>query len=83
MLTPDKIHQDIKDYNMAKLEIVKKNPWIVPAVCAWMVIPVVVSAHGFWKDRQLKKQLKIEREKTKQLALEHDKKLSHFAYHSN
>ncbi|WP_119326553.1 hypothetical protein [Companilactobacillus musae] len=67
MLTPEDINQEIKEYNEAKLEIIRQNPWLIPASIALMTIPMAVSIHGFWKNAQLKKRLKIEREKTKQL----------------
>jgi len=69
MLTPEDLHKDMKQYNEEKLEIIRENPWIIPASIALTLIPAAVSIHGFWKNRLLKKQLKIERERTKQLAL--------------
>lgn len=70
MLTPEDIHQDMKEMNETKLEIIRKNPWLIPASLCITMMPVVISVHGFWKNRQLSKKLKIEREKTKQMALE-------------
>jgi len=70
MLTPEEFHEDMKQYNEEKLEIIRKNPWLIPASIASTVIPVTVSIHGFWKNRELQKKLKIEREKTKQMALD-------------
>lgn len=69
MLTPEKLHQEMKAYNDASLEIVRKNPWLIPASIALTTVPLTISVYGFWKNRQLSKQLKIEREKTKQMAL--------------
>lgn len=31
MLTPEDINQEIKEYNEAKLEIIRQNPWLIPA----------------------------------------------------
>ncbi len=69
MLLPKEIHEDITAYNKESFELLKDNPWLVPAVLAVSTAPIVISAYGFWKNRQLSKKLKIEREKTKQLAL--------------
>lgn len=69
MYTPEELHEDIEKYNEGKLEIIRENPWLIPASIALTAIPLAISIHGFWKNRQLKKELKIEREKTKQLAL--------------
>lgn len=71
MLTPADIHQEIKEHREFQNELLRKNPWLIPASIALTVVPMAISIHGFWKYRQLQKQLKIEREKTKQLALEH------------
>ncbi|WP_203641522.1 transposase [Levilactobacillus andaensis] len=51
--------------------LVGDNPWLLPALVSLEIIPATVMIHGFWKNRQLKKQLQIERERTKQLVLEH------------
>lgn len=67
MLTPKVIHEDFVRYNNESFELLQKNPWLIPATMAWVAIPAVVCMHGFWKNRQLKNQLKIEREKTKQM----------------
>ena len=69
MLTPEQLHTDMKKYNEDKLEIIRENPWLIPASIALTVLPMAISIRGFWKNRQLKKELKIEREKTKQLSL--------------
>jgi len=69
MLLPKQIHEDIATYNKESLELLKDNPWLVPATLAITTAPMVICAYGFWKNRQLSKKLKIEREKTKQLAL--------------
>ncbi|AVK62046.1 transposase [Lactobacillus sp. CBA3605] len=50
--------------------LVNKAPWLIPVTLTIELLPFAISAHGFWKTRQLSKQLKIEREKTKQLALQ-------------
>lgn len=50
-------------------ELIHDNPWLVPSTMALQVLPLVVIAHGYWKTRQLKTQLQIEREKTKQLRI--------------
>jgi len=49
--------------------LIQEHPWVIPATVALQVLPATVMVHGFWKTRQLKKQLQIEREKTKQLTL--------------
>lgn len=69
MLTPEKLHQEIKANTDVSLEIIRKNPWLIPASIALTTAPLTISVYGFWKNRQLSKQLKIEREKTKQIAL--------------
>jgi len=69
MLTPEEFHEDMKQYNEEKLAIIRKNPWLIPASIASTAIPMAVFIHGFWKNRELQKKLKIEREKTKQMAL--------------
>lgn len=45
-------------------------PWLIPISVALQALPAAVMIHGFWKNRQLKKELQIERERTKQLRLE-------------
>lgn len=70
MLTPEDMQQEMKEFNETKLEILKKNPWLIPATISLTTVPLVIAIHGFWKNRQLSKKLKIEREKTKQLMLE-------------
>ncbi|WP_053083545.1 hypothetical protein [Levilactobacillus koreensis] len=50
--------------------LVGDNPWLLPALVSLEIIPATVMIHGFWKNRQLKKQLQIEKEHTKQLMLE-------------
>ncbi|KRN02714.1 hypothetical protein FD13_GL001709 [Levilactobacillus senmaizukei DSM 21775 = NBRC 103853] len=54
------------------LTLIEENPWLIPATAALQVIPAAVLIHGYWKNRQLKKQLQIERERTKQLRLQAD-----------
>lgn len=71
MLTPSDIHQEIKEQHEFQNELLRKNPWLIPSLVGLTVFPMVISIHGFWKNRQLQKQLKIEREKTKQIALQH------------
>ncbi|WP_057878245.1 hypothetical protein [Levilactobacillus paucivorans] len=56
-------HDDMK-------ALVTENPWLIPATLFMEVLPATVIIHGYWKTRQLKKQLQIERERTKQLQLE-------------
>lgn len=70
MLTPKTIHRDISAHHAQVLTIVEQNPWLIPALTALHTVPIAVAVHGFWKSRALGKQLKIEREKTKQLALQ-------------
>ncbi|HCD08396.1 transposase [Companilactobacillus crustorum] len=70
MLTPEKLHQDVKEYNDESFKLIEKNPWLIPTSVALLTFPIAVSIHGFWKNAILKKKLKIEREKTKQLKLE-------------
>ena len=60
MPTSEEIYQEMQKYNEKELEIIRKNPWIIPAA---------ICIRGFWKNRQLKTQLKIEREKTKRASL--------------
>ncbi|NLR09454.1 MULTISPECIES: hypothetical protein [Lactobacillaceae] len=50
-------------------DLIDENPWLIPATVMLEIIPITVVAHGFWKNRQLKKQLQIERERTKQLQI--------------
>lgn len=50
-------------------ELIDENPWLIPATVMLEIIPITVIAHGFWKNRQLKKQLQIERERTKQMQI--------------
>ncbi|KRN98642.1 hypothetical protein [Companilactobacillus kimchiensis] len=69
MLTPEDIHQDMKEYNEEKMALLRENPWLIPTSLLITTIPFAVSAYGFWRNRQLQKKLKIEREKTKQMAL--------------
>lgn len=49
--------------------LIAEYPWLIPATVSLEIIPVTVMIHGFWKNRQLKKQLLIEREHTKQRQL--------------
>ncbi|AKP02251.1 hypothetical protein [Companilactobacillus pabuli] len=69
MPTSEEIYQEMQKYNEKELEIIRKDPWIIPATVAWMAIPAAICIRGFWKNRQLKTQLKIEREKTKRASL--------------
>ncbi|AYE37782.1 transposase [Companilactobacillus zhachilii] len=71
MLTPEELHQEMKENKEFNMEMLRKNPWLIPATIALTTLPVAVCIHGFWKNRQLQKKLKIEREKTKQLVLGH------------
>lgn len=70
MFTPEELHQEIKAYHDDQMALLQKNPWLIPATISLTVVPMAIAIHGFWKNRQLQKQLKIEREKTKQMALE-------------
>lgn len=49
--------------------LINDNPWLIPATVALEILPATAMIHGFWKNRQLKKQLQIERERTKQLRI--------------
>lgn len=69
MLMPKQIHEDMMKYNDQSFSLLEKNPWLIPATLAWIAIPTTICIHGFWKNRQLKNQLKIEKEKTKQAKL--------------
>lgn len=51
-------------------EFIKDNPWLIPAGIAIQVIPLALLIHGHMKTSIYKKKLQIEREKTKQLALQ-------------
>lgn len=68
-MLPKEICEEIHKYDDESFKVIEKNPWLIPATLAWITIPTAICLHGFWKNRQLKKQLKIEREKTKQLTL--------------
>ena len=70
MLTPKTIHDDLHEHHTQVVQLFSKHPWLIPATTLLHIIPVVVDINGFWKSRALSKQLKIEREKTKQLALQ-------------
>ncbi|MFC6181143.1 transposase [Lactiplantibacillus daowaiensis] len=70
MLTPSKFQAEISKHHDQMYALLKDNPWLIPATLSMQVIPVALGVHGFWKNRQLSKQLKIERERTKQLALQ-------------
>ena len=70
MLTPKTIHDDLHEHHTQVVQLFSKHPWLIPATTLLHIIPVVVGINGFWKSRALSKQLKIEREKTKQLALQ-------------
>lgn len=60
---------EFKEHRERFSTLIEKNPWLIPAVISLEIIPVTTMLHGFWKNRQLKKQLQIERERTKQLQL--------------
>lgn len=70
MLTPEELHAEMKEYNEFQMKMVQENPWLIPATIALTTIPVAICIHDFWRNRQLSKKLKIEREKTKRLVLE-------------
>ncbi|MDT6979348.1 hypothetical protein [Levilactobacillus zymae] len=65
-LTPAELATERKAYQ----DLIREYPWLIPATVAVGALPAMIAAHGFWKTRQLKKQLQIEREKTKQLTLQ-------------
>ena len=69
-MNPKKLFEFEKMMREKHLDFVKENPWIVPPVVALTTIPVAIAAVGFFHNRSLKKKLKIEREKTKQMELE-------------
>jgi hypothetical protein len=69
MQIPEEFYQEMQKRNEKELEIISKIPWLIPATVAWMAIPAAICIRGFWKNRQLKNQLKIEREKTKRATL--------------
>ncbi|WP_047999083.1 hypothetical protein [Lactiplantibacillus herbarum] len=71
MLIPKEIRNDLKAHHNEMLKTFNQNSWIIPIITLLHIIPLAIGIHGFWKSRALNKQLKIEREKTKQLALEH------------
>ncbi|QMU08674.1 hypothetical protein [Levilactobacillus suantsaii] len=50
-------------------ELVQDNPWLIPTTVALELVPATLLVYGFWKNRHLKKQLLIERERTQQLRL--------------
>jgi len=50
-------------------DLIDEHPWLIPTTVMLEVIPITVMAHGFWKNRQLKKRLQIERERTKQMQI--------------
>lgn len=60
---------EFKEHRDRFSALIAKNPWLIPTVISLEIIPVTTMLHGFWKNRQLKKQLQIEREQTKQLQL--------------
>jgi len=70
MLIPKEVRQDLKEHHSQMLKTFDQNSWIIPVITLLHIIPLAIGIHGFWKNRALNKQLKIEREKTKQLALE-------------
>lgn len=79
MLTPQKIHQDISAHHGQVLDIFASHPWLIPTLTAMHTLPLIIAIPGFWKSRALNKQLKIEREKTKQLALQQVEKVESVA----
>ncbi|CAJ1185425.1 hypothetical protein FD33_GL001200 [Companilactobacillus paralimentarius DSM 13238 = JCM 10415] len=70
MLLPKDVQEEINHYNEESFQLLHDNPWLIPAILGCMTLPAAVCIHGFWKNQQLKKQLKIEREKTRQLNLQ-------------
>ncbi|WP_318766970.1 transposase [Lactiplantibacillus carotarum] len=89
MLTPKMIHNDVSAHHQQFLNILEKDPWLIPALTVVHTVPVAIAIHGWCKNRALSKQLKIEREKTKQLALQQVEKVEavaethhcHFPFH--
>lgn len=75
MLTPKTIHDDLHEHHTQVVQLFSKYPWLIPATTLLHIIPVAIGVHGFWQSRALSKQLKIEREKTKQLALQQVEKV--------
>jgi len=69
MFPSKSLHQAMAAHHAEINALIQKNPWLIPATLAWNILPIVVIGHGFWKTQQLRMQLKIEREKTKQLAV--------------
>lgn len=65
--TDPEVLQEHKEYFT---KLVSENPWLIPATISLEIIPVSLMIHGFWKNRQLKKQVQIEKERTKQFQLE-------------
>lgn len=49
--------------------LVGENPWLLPVLASLQMVPAAIMIHGFWKNRQLKQQLLIEKEHTKQLRM--------------
>ncbi|AVK64617.1 transposase [Lactobacillus sp. CBA3606] len=72
-------HAALTKHREHVLTLVTKAPWLIPVTLTIEMLPFAISAHGFWKTRQLSKQLKIEREKTKQLALQQVETATTFA----
>jgi len=70
MLSPKEARNNLKEHRGQILKTIERNSWLIPVLAVLHTIPIVLWIHGFWKNRALNKQLKIEREKTKQLALD-------------
>jgi len=51
-------------------EFIKENPWLIPVGLTVHMIPLALLVYGHVKTNIYKKKLQIEREKTKQLALQ-------------
>lgn len=81
MLSPEESRKNLEESNQQAFEIIHDNPWLIPAVFGTMTIPVAIAVHGFWKNRLVKKQLKIERERTKQLAIKNAEPKGPFGLH--
>ena len=77
MMTPEEVKQEMRENKEFNFELLRENPWLIPASIALTTLPLAIGIHGFWKNRQLSKKLKIEREKTKQLVLEHHSNANH------
>lgn len=51
------------------------EPWLIPSTMLLEIVPVSIISYGFWKNRKLKMQLKIEHEKTIRAFIEKSKSI--------